>query len=87
MATLCLTPYLVRRFSKGLLQKCEPPSLIMALGTPNLEKIFSFKNLSTTLWSAALQGTTSTQFDTQFTPTKMYTYPKEEGNVPIKSMP
>ena len=57
MAALCFTPYLARRFSKGLLQKCEPLSLIMALGTPNLEKMFSFKNLNTTLWSAALQGT------------------------------
>ena len=26
MATLCFTPYLAMRFSKGLLQKCEPPS-------------------------------------------------------------
>ena len=32
MATLCFTPYLASRFSKGLLHKCEPPSLIMALG-------------------------------------------------------
>ena len=48
MATLCFTPYLDKRFSKGLLQKCEPPSLIMALGTPNLEKMFSFRNFSTT---------------------------------------
>ena len=49
METLCLTRYLDRRFSKGLLQKCEPQSLIMALGTPNLEKMFSFKNFNTTL--------------------------------------
>ena len=56
---------------KGLLQKCKPISLIMALGTPNLENIFSFKNFSTTLWSAALQGTTSTNLDTYSTPTKM----------------
>ena len=64
MATLCLTPYLDRRFSKGLLQKCEPPSLIMALETPNLEKMFSFKNFNKVLWSAALHGTASTHFDT-----------------------
>ena len=64
MATLCLTPYLDRRFSKGLLQKCEPPSLIMALGTPDLEKMFSFKNFNTNLWSAALHSTASTHFDT-----------------------
>ena len=64
MATLCLTQYLVRRFSKGLLQKCEPPSLIMALGTPNLEKMFSYRNLNMVLWSAALHGTASTHFDT-----------------------
>ena len=64
MATLCLTPYLDRRFSKGLLQKCEPPSLIMALGTLNLEKMFYFKNFKTVLWSAALHGTASTHFET-----------------------
>ena len=64
MATLCFTPYLARRFSKGLLQKCEPPSLIMALGTLNLENMFSFKNFNTTLWSAALHGTASTHLDT-----------------------
>ena len=64
MAILCLTPYLVRRFSKGLLQKCELSSLIMAFGTLNLEKIFYFKNLSTILWYAAMQGTALTHFDT-----------------------
>ena len=64
MATLCLTPYLDRRFSKGLLHKCEPPLLIMALGTPNLEKMFSFKNFNMVLWSAAQHGTASTHFDT-----------------------
>ena len=64
MATLCFTPYLAMRVSKGLLQKCEPPSLIMALGTPNLEKMFSFRNFSTTLWSATLQGIASTHLDT-----------------------
>ena len=64
MATLCLTPYLDRLFSKGLLQKCEPPSLIMALGTLNMEKMFYFKNFNMVLWSAALHGTASTHFDT-----------------------
>ena len=64
VATLCLPPYLDRRFSKGLLQKCEPPSLITALGTPNLEKMFSFKNFNTVLWSAALHGTAYAHFDT-----------------------
>ena len=64
MATLCFTPYLAIRFSKGLLQKCEPPSLIMAFGAPNLEKMFAFKNLSTTLWSLVFQGIASTHLDT-----------------------
>ena len=31
---------------------------------PNLECMFSFTNFSTTLWSAALQGTALTHFDT-----------------------
>ena len=64
MATLCFTPYLARRFSKGLLQKCEPPSLIMALGTPNLEKMLSFNYFNTTSWSTALDGTALTHLDT-----------------------
>ena len=64
MATLCLKPYLDRRFSKGLLQKCEPPLLIMALGTPNLEKMFYFKNFNTALGTTSLHGIASTHFDT-----------------------
>ena len=35
-----------------------------SFGTPNLENIFSFKNFSTTLWSASVQGTVSTYLDT-----------------------
>ena len=49
---------------KRFVAEMQPPSLIMALGTPNLENIFSFKNFSATLWSAALQGTASTHLDT-----------------------
>ena len=49
---------------KMFVEKCEPPSLIMALGTPNMEKMFSFKNFNTVLWSATLHGTASTHFDT-----------------------
>ena len=40
------------------------PSLIMDFGTPDLEKMFAFKNLSTTLWSLVLQGIASTHLDT-----------------------
>ena len=36
----------------------------MALGTPNLEKMFSFKNFNTILWSSVLKGIASTHFDT-----------------------
>ena len=43
MATLCFTPYLSMRFSKGLLQKCEPPSLIMGFGTPEPRKDVCFQ--------------------------------------------
>ena len=64
MATSCFTPYLATRVSKGLLQKCEPSSLIMAFGTLNLKKNFSIKNFSTTLWLATLQGIASTHLDT-----------------------
>ena len=64
MATLCLTPYLDRRFSRGLFQKCEPPLLIMALGTTNLVKMLSFRNFNTVLWSTALHHTASTHLDT-----------------------
>ena len=41
--TLCVTPYCCIRLEKGLLQKWDLSSLMIARRMPNLEKIFSLK--------------------------------------------
>ena len=64
MATLCVIPYFFIKDSNGLLQKCVPPSLIMARGIPNRLKIFSFKNFITVLWSLFRLGIASIHFET-----------------------
>jgi len=55
--------YFLIRASKEWLQKWVSLSLIMAHGAPNREKIFFFKNLTTTLLSLVLLATTSTHLD------------------------
>ena len=72
MATLCVIPYFFMRFSKGLLQKWVPPSLMIAQQKPNLAKICSYKNLITTLWSLALVGIALSHLDIYATLTRMY---------------
>ena len=47
----CLTPYLAKRATKALLQKCVPSSLVIAQGVPNQQNMFFFRNFSTTLLS------------------------------------
>jgi len=62
--TLCVIPYFFVKDSNGLLQKCFPPSLIMARGIPNRLKIFYFKNFITVLWSLFQLGIASIHFET-----------------------
>ena len=57
-----MTPYFFNRFSNDRLQKWSPPSLIIARGVPKREKICSFINFKTTLWSFVLVGIASTHF-------------------------
>ena len=45
-------------------RNANPPSLIIALGIPNLENMFSLRNFNTTLWSFVFQATTSIYLDT-----------------------
>jgi hypothetical protein len=64
VATLCVILYFFIKDSNGLLQKCVPPSLIIAQGIPNRLKIFSFKNFITVLWSLFRLGIASIHFET-----------------------
>ena len=57
MDKLSIMAYFRIRASKVLLQKCVPLSLIMARGVPKREKMFSSKNLTTTLLSFVLCNT------------------------------
>ena len=54
---LWLMEYFLIRASKTLLQKCDPLSLIIALGVLKWEKIFFLRNLTTTLLSLVFVGT------------------------------
>jgi len=52
------------RASKALLQKCDPLSLIIARRVSKQEKLFSLRNLTTTLLSLVLVGTAFTHLET-----------------------
>ena len=69
------------------LQKCVPLSLIMALGVPNLERMFSFKNDIIVLWLFFQVGIAFTHLETYSTISTMYSLRSDSGNGPIKSIP
>lgn len=62
----CFVLYLIlaKNVSKASLQKCDPLSLIMALGVSNFVKMFFFNNLITTLASLVGNVNVSTHFET-----------------------
>lgn len=50
--------------SKSLLQKCVPPSLMIARGVPNWDKMLSFRNFKTVFASLVRHGTASIHLET-----------------------
>ena len=62
-AILWIVPYFSSRVLKKLLQNWEPRSLIIALGVPNLEYIFFFKNAVTLFPSLLGSEISSTHFN------------------------
>ena len=57
-------PILLQKCFKAPLMKCEQPSLIRSLGTPNLGNIMDFMNLDTTLELFIRVAIASTHLDT-----------------------
>lgn len=53
---------------------------MMALGTPNMDSMYSLITLTMVCWLLVLQAITSTHLDTKLIVTRIYKYPPQDGN-------
>lgn len=85
--TLWGTLYLSRNNLINLLQKLEPPWLMIPPGVQNMENIFFWRNTVTLFPFFKKSATTSTHFDTYSNAIRMYFIPFELTNGPLESIP